>query len=84
VRNRILYIFGGVILFLAGYLVGNHRVNVAYGQATPTHGGIPKAYGHLVTAVVNDRGTGLVFEDSDGTIRLTTLTGQVESELTRK
>lgn len=84
-QNRTFYIVGGVILFLAGYLVGNGRPGLVYGQAAPTaQGGIPKAYGHLVAAVVNERGTGLVFEDSDGTIRMTTLTGQVESELTRK
>jgi hypothetical protein len=50
---------------------------------TPTHGGIPKSYGHLVAAVVNPKGTGLVFEDSQGTIRFVTLTGKLEGELTR-
>jgi hypothetical protein len=50
---------------------------------TPTHGGIPKSYGHLVAAVVNPKGTGLVFEDTKGTIRFVTLTGKVEGELNR-
>jgi hypothetical protein len=52
-------------------------------EQTATHGGIPKAYGHLVAAVVNPKGTGLVFEDSQGTIRFVTLTGKLEGELTR-
>ena len=50
---------------------------------TPTHGGIPKAYGHLVGAVVNPLGTGLVFEDGAGVIRMVTITGKLEGELTR-
>lgn len=50
---------------------------------TPTHGGIPKAYGHLVAAVVNNGNTALVFEDSAGTIRFLTMAGVVESELSR-
>jgi len=82
-RSKILFVLGGVLIFLAGYLAGNGRVSVAYAQA-PTHGGIPKAYGHLVSAVVTPGGTSLVFEDSAGTIRFVTMTGQVESELDRK
>jgi hypothetical protein len=50
---------------------------------TPTHGGIPRSYGHLITAVVNPRGTALVFEDSQGVIRFVTITGKVEGELIR-
>jgi|SRR5581483_6411024 hypothetical protein len=50
---------------------------------TPTHGGIPRAYGHLVAAVVNPKGTGLVFEDAKGVIRFVTIDGKVEGELTR-
>jgi len=50
---------------------------------TPTHGGIPRAYGHLIAAVVNPKGTGLVFEDAQGVIRFLTVDGHVESELTR-
>jgi len=50
---------------------------------TPTHGGIPRAYGHLIAAVVNPKGTGLVFEDEQGVIRFLTVDGKVESELTR-
>jgi hypothetical protein len=50
---------------------------------TPVHGGIPKSYGHLVTAVVNSEGTGLVFEDSEGVIRFVTIAGKTEGELSR-
>ena len=50
---------------------------------TPTHGGIPRAYGHLIAAVVNPKGTGLVFEDAKGVIRFLTVDGKVEGELVR-
>lgn len=50
---------------------------------TPTHGGIPRAYGHLIAAVVNPKGTGLVFEDAAGVIRFLTVDGKLEGELTR-
>jgi len=51
---------------------------------TPTHGGIPRSYGRLVTAVANGNGTGLIFEDNDGVIRFVTLTGEIEGELKRQ
>ena len=81
-RTTIMLILGSVLLFMLGYSMGKFKPSVAYAQA-PTHGGIPKAYGHLVAAVVNSDGTGLVFEDSDGVIRFVTITGQLEGELTR-
>jgi hypothetical protein len=80
-RNKVLLALGSLVIFVVGYFAGNSRVGVAYAQ---THGGIPKSYGHLVSAVVTPGGTSLVFEDSDGTIRFVTLTGQVESQLDRK
>jgi len=55
---------------------------VRYDQ-TPIHGGIPRAYGHLVGAVVNHGTTGLVFEDSNGVIRFVTMAGVTEQELKR-
>jgi len=50
---------------------------------TQTHGGIPRAFGHLIAAVVNPKGTGLVFEDVQGVIRFVTVDGKVEGELRR-
>jgi len=83
-RTRIFLILGGVILFMAGYFTGTSKPTVAYAQTSvPAHAGIPKAYGHLAAAVVNPEGTGLVFEDSDGTIRLVTLAGKMEAQFTR-
>jgi hypothetical protein len=38
----------------------------------------------LVTAVVNNGATGLVFEDANGVIRFVTLTGVTEGELIRE
>lgn len=71
----------GVIRFVA--MTGMKEGELARYDKTPTHGGIPKSYGHLVTAVVNPDGTGLVFEDSAGTIRFVTVAGVKEGELTR-
>ncbi|MFZ0292987.1 MAG: hypothetical protein WAL52_05240 [Candidatus Sulfotelmatobacter sp.] len=71
----------GVIRFVS--MTGMKEGELARYDQVPTHGGIPKSYGHLVTAVVNSEGTGLVFEDSAGVIRFLTITGKVEGELTR-
>lgn len=71
----------GVIRFVS--ITGMKEGELSRYDKTPTHGGIPKSYGHLVAAVVNNGMTGLVFEDSAGTIRFLTITGSVEGELTR-
>lgn len=71
----------GVIRFVS--MTGMKEGELARYDQTPTHGGIPKSYGHLVTAVVNSEGTGLVFEDSAGVIRFLTITGKLEGELSR-
>lgn len=71
----------GVIRFVS--VTGRMEGQLERYDKTPTHGGIPKAYGHLVAAVVNQKGTGLVFEDEQGTIRFLTLSGEKEAEFTR-
>jgi len=71
----------GVIRFVS--VTGMKEGELARYDQTPTHGGIPKSYGRLVTAVVNSEGTGLIFEDSEGVIRFVTITGKKEGELTR-
>src|SRR3984885_15496388 len=72
---------GGVIRFVS--VTGMKEGELARYDRTPTQGGIPKAYGHLVGAVVNHGQTGLVFEDAQGAIRFVTITGTTEAELTR-
>jgi hypothetical protein len=71
----------GVVRFVS--VTGMKEGELARYDKTPTHGGIPKSYGHLVTAVVSNGNTALVFEDTAGTIRFLTITGSMESELTR-
>jgi hypothetical protein len=71
----------GVIHFVS--VNGMKEGELARYDTTPTQGGIPKSYGHLVAAVVNGEGTGLVFEDAQGVIRFVTITGKKEAELTR-
>ncbi len=72
----------GVIRFVS--VNGMKEGELARYDQTPVKGGIPKSYGHLVTAVVNHGLTGLVFEDAKGVIRFVTLTGKTEGELTRE
>jgi len=72
----------GVIRFVS--VTGMKEGELARYDETPVEGGIPKSYGHLVSAVVNHGATGLVFEDAKGVIRFVTLTGVTESELTRE
>jgi hypothetical protein len=72
----------GVVRFVS--ITGMKEGQLNRYDQTPTKGGIPKSYGHLVAAVVNGKGTGLVFEDADGAIRFVTLTGEMEGELKRE
>ena len=72
----------GVIRFVS--VNGMKEGELARYDQTPVKGGIPKSYGHLVTAVVNHGQTGLVFEDAHGLIRFVTLTGVSEAELSRE
>jgi len=71
----------GTIRFVS--MTGMKEGELARYDGAPTHGGIPRSYGHLVAAVVNPKGTGLVFQDSQGVIRFLAITGKVEGELTR-
>jgi len=72
----------GVIRFVS--VTGMKEGELVRYDQTPVRGGIPRSYGHLVSAVVNHGSTGLVFEDAKGVIRFVTLTGETESELTRE
>ena len=81
-RKRILFVVGAVLLLLAGYLAGTHNAIFA-DQYPMTHGAVPKSYGKLATAFSDSIGTGLVFEDADGTIRFVSVTGMKEGELAR-
>src|SRR5271165_2853541 len=69
----------GVIRFVS--ITGMKEGQLARYDRTATKGGIPKAYGRLVTAVVNPKGTGLIFEDAEGVIRFVTISGEKEGEL---
>lgn len=81
-RNRVLFVVTGSLLLVAAYLVGNRNATVAH-AATFTQGVVPKSYGRLVTAIADQIGTGLVFEDSEGVIRFVSITGMKEGELAR-
>ena len=81
-RKRSVFVLASVLLFVAGYLAGNRNATVAY-AGSPTQGTVPKSYGRLVTAIADQIGTGLVFEDSAGVIRFVSITGMKEGELAR-
>ena len=72
----------GVIRFVS--ITGMKEGQLERYEGTPTHGGIPKSYGHLVSVVVNNGNTGLIFEDDNGVIRFVTLAGKMENELARE
>jgi len=72
----------GVIRFVS--ITGMKEGELARSEGSAPHGGIPKSYGRLVTAVVRNGSTGLVFEDSQGVIRFVTITGVTEGELDRQ
>jgi hypothetical protein len=72
----------GVIRFVS--ITGMKEGQLARYDQTPTRGGIPKSYGRLAAAVVNGKGTGLIFEDAEGVIRFVTLRGETEGELKRE
>jgi hypothetical protein len=72
----------GTVRFVS--VTGMKEGELARYETTPTRGGIPKSYGHLVSAVVNHGTTALVFEDNNGVIRFVTITGVTERELTRE
>ncbi len=72
---------GGIIRFVS--MTGRKEGELARYDQAPTHGGIPKSYGHLVTAVVDSKGTELILEDKAGVIRFVTITGAKQAELRR-
>jgi len=72
----------GTIRFVS--ITGMKEGQLARYDQTPTKGGIPKSYGRLAAAVVNAKGTGLIFEDAEGVIRFVTLRGETEGELKRE
>jgi len=81
-RKSSVFVLASVLLFVAGYLIGNRNATVAY-AGSPTQGTVPKSYGRLVTAIADQIGTGLIFEDSEGVIRFVIITGMKEGELAR-
>jgi hypothetical protein len=81
-RRSILVVCGISLLLIAGYLAGNRHATVVHAQ-TEAPAAIPKSYGRLVTAIADQIGTGLVFEDAEGVVRFVSVTGMKEGELAR-
>lgn len=82
-RQRILIILGSAFLLAVGYFAGSRHTTVAHAQSHMGSNVVPKSYGHLVTAIADSIGTGLVFEDAEGVVRFVSVTGMKEGELAR-
>src|SRR5271167_3343517 len=80
--RRIFFVLSASLLLIGAYLAGSRNATVAH-AAPPTQGVVPKSYGRLVTAIADQIGTGLVFEDAGGVIRFVSITGMKEGELAR-
>jgi len=81
-RRSILFICAATLLLIVGYVAGNRHATVAH-AAPPSQASIPKSYGRLVTAIADQIGTGLVFEDAQGVVRFVSVNGMKEGELAR-
>ena len=81
-RRSILFICAATLLLIVGYLAGNRHATVVH-AAPPSQASIPKSYGRLVTAIADQIGTGLVFEDAQGVVRFVSVNGMKEGELAR-
>jgi hypothetical protein len=81
-KIKIWLVMGGALLAIAGYLAGSRSATVAY-AGQPTQGSVPKSYGRIAAAIADQIGTGLIFEDKEGTIRFVNMTGMKEGELAR-
>lgn len=79
-RKKLLLFCGGAIVSAAGYFAGS--TGTVHAKA-PSQGMVPKSYGRLVTAIADQIGTGLIFEDDQGVIRFVAVTGMKEGELKR-
>jgi hypothetical protein len=82
-RQRILIILGSAFLLAVGFFAGSRHTTVAHAQSHRGSNVVPKSYGHLVTAIADSIGTGLVFEDAEGVVRFVSVTGMKEGELAR-
>lgn len=67
-RKQILQIVVAILLVIAGYMLGHHTTVIVHAQAT-AHA--PRAWGK----VAGTENTGVVFEDSAGTLRLVSFDG---------
>ena len=89
-KNKILLVLGGALFVVAGYLLGSAHTRLVHAESTAqdyareqVRGSVPKSYGHVAAAIADQIGTGLIFENSDGTIRFVSMTGMKEGELAR-
>ena len=66
-RKRLLLLLAGAALLVGGYLLGRTWPQVVHAQTQFT---ISSSFGHCVGYVTHKGADGLIFEASDGTVRL--------------
>jgi hypothetical protein len=66
-EKRLLLLSAATALALGGYLLGRSGTQVVHAQSDAT---IPQSYGHCVGVYLAKSYVELVFEDSDGTVRI--------------
>jgi len=69
----------GLVIFSAGFWAGKSNLQTVRAQDPPIKVTIPASWGHCVASVPG----GLVFEDSQGAIRMTDMHGYVQAEFDR-
>ncbi len=86
-KKTVVLALSAALLVLTCFLLGNKTAPARTQEQTyaahPTEGTVPKSYGRVAAAIADQIGTGLVFEDTDGTIRFVSMTGMKEGELAR-
>lgn len=70
-KQRFMVLILGVLMVFGAYQVGQRRVHAETQTSTPTT--IPSSFGHCAGYVHVKGSDGLIFEASDGTIRLLNL-----------
>jgi hypothetical protein len=78
-KNKFLVLIGlGLVIFDAGFWPGTSALSSVHAQ-DPLKATVPASWGHCVASVPG----GLVFEDSQGVVRMTDMQGRLQAQFDR-
>jgi len=77
--RRVVVIYLGFALFTFGFWAGKSDLRTVHAQS-PIKISIPQSWGHCVASVPG----GLVFEDSQGVVRMADMQGNLQAEFDRQ